>query len=63
MTQPSDDPLRPNADDVEPDPPDAEARFEQARAAWVKFLRAPTDAESDEGGRELDRLFGTEGGK
>lgn len=26
-------------------------------AAWAKFLRAPTDAESDEGGKELDRLM------
>lgn len=29
----------------------------EVRAAWEKFLRAPTDAESDEGSRALDRLM------
>ena len=38
-------------------------QFMEARDSWVKFLRAPTDRESDEGSKALDRLFGTEGGK
>lgn len=32
-----------------------------AIAAWAKFLRAPTDAESDEGSQELDRLMDPSG--
>lgn len=29
----------------------------EARREWERFLRAPTDAESDEGSKALDRLM------